>query len=283
MTSRKITYNPPDILPADEIGSDPLLARFAQYSQVLASTGVSIPKLLFERRELQSRLGSAEIEGGSDITTLRERADTLTAALVSAGRQRASACESLLSMADELRQSRAAEASQLSAIAQATLANFEMRWAHAVAELSRLHNEGALLGRLLRTSVPLPPPYIAAMSLDGKPQVVFAGHAEDDAVSLPQEVQEVSAKLQVLDDALALVASVAQSLELNERYIALQRARNATPILSGVYVVSREFTHIGTRFEPGMLINQDIMPPGLISRYLTGRHLTPLEGARVAA
>jgi hypothetical protein len=263
--------------------ADPVIAQFRRYQAVLADTAVAIPKLLDEQRQLRAELGRSEIAGG-DVEAARERLDAIAAALASAARQRSAACDGLLAQADQLRAARTTAAEAVQQISRATIADFARRWAHAVGELSRLHSEAALLSQALHATVPTPPPYVAALSLDGtRMQVTFSGNVLT-GVSLPPELSAISERVDTVDSALALVAAVAQSRELDQRFITLQRARSGNmPTMTGTFLVVGAFELLGAHFEPGQLVSVDVMGAGLLHRFWTGRQVTPMEGAAVAA
>jgi hypothetical protein len=260
---------------------DPLIAQFRRYQGVMADTAAAIPKLLREQRDLGLELGRAEISS-SNIQAPKQRLETVTAGLASAARQRASASESLLAMGDELRAARAAAAGALQQIAQSTISDFGMRWDRAVAEISKLHSEAAMLTRIFGTYVQAIPPYVAGLSPDGTRMLVaFAGEVE--AVTLPPQVSAITARIEQIDSGLGLCAAVAQSVELNQSHLALSRIRQGLPAqMTGVYEVTRPFHFLGANFSEGMLIDRSLMLDGMIYRYFIGRTLRPLGGPAVA-
>jgi hypothetical protein len=174
-----------------------VIARFQRYQGVLVDTGVAIPRLLSEQRSLRAQVGRVEVERGdaSELQQLRERLDTVGNALASAASQRASASESLLSLGDELRQTRRAAEAAMAGISQSVISDFQMRWARAMAELPALHSEAAQFGRILGRDVKAQAPYVATVGVadGGKLQVAYAGQIED--VPLPQEVAAITAHL----------------------------------------------------------------------------------------
>jgi len=260
-----------------------VIAQFRRYQGVLVDTAQAIPRLLAEQRDLRASLGKAEISGG-DSQRLRERAATIDSALQSGARQRSAASESLLSMSNQLRAARADAEASLAEIAQSVVADFSVRWARAVAELSRLHAESAALGAILHRAVPTPVPYMATANVaTGAPQVVFAGHHMDLTPSLPVEVQALSEKIAELDAAIGICASVAQSKEMDARHTALQRTRTGMPTMTGAtYTVVKPFGHLGSTFPVGSLIDDAVMGPGSLYRHWLARELQPLEDALAA-
>lgn len=263
---------------------DPAMAQFRRYQAALVDTGVRIPQLLQEQRSLRAELGQSEISG-ADVQEMKERLDAIAAGLESAGRQRGAASDGLLFLADGLREARAIAAQELAGVAQSTVGDFQVRWARAVAELSRLHAEAAMLSRALRTNVPTAPPYIASLSADGtRMQVVFSGHIETDAVHLPPQVAAITERIDQFDDAASLCAAVAQAREWDARYVAMQRTRSGSmPVMTGTYVVNKRFTHLGGEFQPGDLVDQSLMGAGVLHRRWQARELLPLETAATVA
>jgi hypothetical protein len=259
------------------------MGRFRQCAEVLSSTGTAIPQALEAERRLRAELGRAEIDGG-DADELRRRLDVTTREREAHARRRASAAEALLALGDELRQSRAAAAGELAAVAKAAADDFQMRWSKACGELGALHSEALALAQALRTSVPTRPPYFAALSADGtKMQVTYSGSLQVDNVELPREISGITGRLDQIDAALALCAAAAQAKEWDSRYVALARQRGGMPVTSGLFRVIRGFSFLGVEFPVGTLVNGDVMGSGLIDRYWKGRQLQPLESAAAAA
>jgi hypothetical protein len=262
-----------------------VITRFQRFQAVLTDTGLSIPRLLSERLSLRTQVGRVEVERGdaSELQQLRERLDTVGNALASAARQRSAASESLLSLSGEIREARRAAEAAMAGISQAVISDFQMRWAHAVGELSRLHGEASALSRILRRSVPSPPPYCATVSVDGGRNVVaFCGLVVED-VALPPEVSAITARLDAFDSALAACAAVAQGEELTRRYYALARVRQEIQSATGLFRVIKPFASLGSEFPMGVLIDASVLPMGLIHRFWLGRHLMPLESSAVVA
>jgi hypothetical protein len=267
-----------------ETTSDPLMTQFRHLQSVLADTGASIPRLLSEQRQLREELGSAEIEG-TDIQRTKERLATVTAALASAARQRQAAGDGMLSLADGLRQERAAMEQELAAMAQAVVAEFNGRWSRACEELGRLHAEAALLSRALRANVVAVPPYTTSLSADGtRMNVVYSGLLEVDTVMVPPEVAAITSQADEVDAAMCLCAAVAQAKEWDQRYVAMQRTRSGNmPVMNGTYTVIKRFDHMGARFEPGMLVDQTLMGSGTLHRRWQGREIVPVDATVASA
>jgi hypothetical protein len=268
----------------DAPAADPVLGRYRQYAAVLTDTGTAIPKLLQEQRQLRQELGDLEITG-ADVQRTKERLDAVTGSLVSAARRRTAAAEGLLGMAGDLRTARGAAAQELAQVAQSVTNDFALRWSKACAELGRLVAEGGALGAALRTQIACPPPYIPTPSADGcRMQVSFVGHIPADAVTLPPSIRSITERIDQFDGAGALVSAIAQSRELDARYIALQRSRTGNmPVMSGLFTVIRRFDLWGAQFEPGQLVDQSLMGAGMMHRRWLARELLPAEGAAVAA
>jgi hypothetical protein len=97
-------------------------------------------------------------------------------------------------------------------------------------------------------------------------------------------LERITQRLDQIDSAAALVASVAQAQEWNSRYVSLQRARaNAMPSMGGVFTVTRAFDYLGAHFEVGMLVDQSLLGLGRLHRGWLGKELQPVEGVAVAA
>jgi hypothetical protein len=187
-------------------------------------------------------------------------------------------------MGDELRQGRASAAQELAAVAQATVADFQMRWARACAQLGALVAEAGVLGAALRTQVRTPAPYSPALSPDGlSMRVVFSGSIQPDSVSLPPEVTGIIARLDQLDDAMALIAGLGQAAELTQRHRALCQQRRVPSRMEGLYEVVRNFSYLGTEFARGMLVDRSVLPDGALYRFQLGRDLRVVEDAAQAA
>jgi hypothetical protein len=265
-----------------EDAADPV-PRYRQYAEVLTATGSTIPRLLAERRELQSQLGRSEITG-TDVQATKGRLTTITAALESAGRQRSAACDGLLALAGDLRAARAAAAGELQQIAQTTVADFHLRWARATETLGNLIAESGVLGAALRTPIPTPAPYIPVLSADGTRMLVsFAGHLLPDKVALPPQVAGITARLDALDAAATLAAGIAQSVELTQRHYALCRQRRAPERMEGLFVVLKDFTYLGTEFKRGQLVDRCVLPDGALYRFQVGKDLRAVEDSTSVA
>jgi hypothetical protein len=93
-------------------------------------------------------------------------------------------------------------------------------------------------------------------------------------VSLPPAVAAVAGKTDALDSAIAIGAALRQMAEQDQRHYALARARaGMAATMTGVYTVVRGFDHLGTKYEPGMLIDREILGDAGVYRFLLARSI----------
>jgi hypothetical protein len=268
----------PPTLAAALAEAETILKRHDTFADVLRESGRSIPAALAEEKKLYAELGSAEVAGES-IDALRGRLASLNDARAAATRQRSAARDSLLDLESDLRRAREGIEQSRAAYAAGVVADFNSRWAEACRMLAVLQAEAAALGRALRVEVNCPPPYTVAMSVIGdRPTVRFSLPTESSQVSLPPGLAAVTDVLDRLDNGAALGAALRQSSEVDARHQALARLQNGLPaLMTGCYRVTRAFSHCGTTYPVGTLLDASLLSHGELFRFWKGRQIESLN------
>jgi hypothetical protein len=257
-----------------------VLAKHDRFAAALAETGGTISGALASERQLSTRLGAAELAGSDDVPALRAQLSAVAAQREAAIRGRHAATQGLADLGEDLRRARAAVEQARARYAASVVSEFHARWSRCSAELVRLHAEGVELSRVLRFTVACAPPYCAAINVvSQRAEVRLIASPEPVAVDLPPGLQALAAIIGRLDAADGVGAGVRQAAELNVRHHALSRLRAGQQIeMTGVFVVTKPFSILGSTFEVGALLDRSILPDGLLHRFWIGRHIRPLEG-----
>jgi hypothetical protein len=253
------------------------LAKHDRLTAALTESGRSIPQALALENQLYSQLGAAEV-AGDDVDGLRAQLAAANDRRAAAGRQRASAAESLLEMENELRGVRAAIEQARAQYASVVASEFQARWSRCCAELIRLHGEARELSRVLSSTITPAAPYCAAVNVvTQRPEVQLLAPVEPVPVELPPGMQTLSRTIERLDAAMAVGAGVRQARELTERHFSLMRSRGLPAQLTGTFEVTRAFDHLGTDYPVGTLISRDLLGDGPLSRFWTAKLIRPLN------
>jgi hypothetical protein len=268
------------LLQAAVAEAESVLKKYDLFAGTLSETGLAIPKALAEERQLASKLGAAEITGSDDTDELRRRLAEVAARREAAARQRASASEELRGMAGQLTQARDGVGRSQAEFAGTVVAEFHARWNRCCRSLAALYAEAQELGRALRVEVKCPPPYVAGISLmtGGRPEVRFALSVEQTPVTLPPDLIALAAVVDRLEAAIATVGALGQAAEIDARHQALARIQLGLPArMSGTYQAVKPFTHCGTAYTPGMLLDASLMTSGELFRFWKGRAIEPVS------
>jgi hypothetical protein len=268
----------PGPLTAALSAAEEALAKHDRLAAALAESGRSIPQALALENQLYSQLGAAEV-AGDDVDRLRSELAGAQDARNAAQRKRSAVVDSLLELETDLRRAREAVEQSRAAYAPGVVADFNSRWAEGCRMLAVLQAEAAALGRALRVEVACPAPYAVAMSVMGdRPTVRFSLPTESSPVSLPPGLTAVAGVVDRLDAAAALGAALRQSAEIDQRHQALARLQNGLPaLMTGCYRVTRAFSHCGTTYPVGTLLDASLLSHGELYRFWKGRQIEPLN------
>ena len=255
------------------------LAKAEKFASVLRETHHAISRALSEEQRLYGAVGAAEVSGG-DADVAHARLDTTRRGREADVRRRSAAAEGLLELGAELRSVRAQVEQKRAELAGEVVSEFVNRWNSCCRELASLYNEGAQLSSVLRAKVPTPPPYSATTNIvTGVAEVRLSWPLESQSVTLPPELAAVSTTIDRLDAALALIAGIRQTQQLDERCHALSLQRGTAREFAGAYRVAQMFTCLsdGLNFEAGELVDASLCGPGTLQRLSqSGRFLRPV-------
>jgi hypothetical protein len=248
-----------------------VLARHDKLASVLAETGASISASLAQERELTGRLGQAEITGDG-VAALRTELSTIVERRQADVRRRQASASGLLGLGTELARARSEVDKARSEYAGTVVAGFESRWARACQELAVLQAEAQQLTTALRCLVTCQLPFVAALNVvRDRPEVRYTGKPAAPP-PLPAPVATVTGALDRLDSARALVGAVQQSIDQDARHHALARHRTGmADQMTGVFVVTKAFEHLGSQFLPGALVTRAIVSDGALFRLQLAR------------
>jgi hypothetical protein len=246
------------------------LTQFTHLRQVLSETHSTIPDLLAKEQSLSRKLGLAETEA------LRKELQDVTTEREAASRRRAAAIGSILALEAALQSERLAIEAERQRYAAGAVKAFEARYSAIVGALQQAWEEGRALGMALRCEVRMDLPVRVRESLDGisRAQPVRA----DVAGVVDEAAARLGAKLDEIDGALAMVAAIRQSQTFDQTHHRLGLLRGTAQPAGGVYKVLAPFRNLsdGLEFLPGMLIDQSLVGPGMMSRLMVGRrHIEP--------
>jgi hypothetical protein len=276
MNSKTRNNKPVEDAPAPAAGD--VMVEFNRLQSGLVQTHDEIPKLLRRQRELTQLLGEAEVRGDS-ADGLRAELDHVAKEREAAVRRRGAALQAILTLEGRLQSERQRAEAERQSRASEVIAEFLRRYDRAVSDLQALWAEGDLLSRTLKSKIEMRLPVkIATSVVTGIPT---AEPIRSDAVAeLDDATARVSGRLDQLNEALARVAAIKQSQQLDQRHFDLSRIRNTPADFPGVYAVTAAFDCLvdGLRFEVGQLIDASLVGPGPLQRLLTTRrHLRPAE------
>lgn len=258
-------------------GAESALAKYDQFAAALAQTGAAIPAALSEEQRLYRELGAAEVSGDA-VDSLRTRLDAAQSERQGHVRRRRAAAEGLLELEGELRNVRAAIDQARAAHASTIVADFNRRWSEACRALAALHSEARQLSQALESPISCPPPYAPILNVaTDQWQVRFTG-VLPEAPPMPAQLEAVTGAFNRLADALGLVGGIKQGAEQDARHAALSRVRAGMPAtMTGVFQVTRAFTHMGVTFPVGALVDRSIFGDSALYRIELGRQVHRIE------
>ncbi len=255
-----------------------VMAQFAQLREILATTHSQIPQLLARQRDADRELGLTE------SAELRKELAHLVTERENAARRRMAAVAAIAELEGPLQAERAAVEAERQRYAIEAVAAFQERYSAIVGALQELWEEGRALGMALRCVVEMPmPTRVVTSPVDGIARAMPV--CSDVAVPVDDEAARLGAKVDQVDGALALVAAIKQSHDLDSRGHRLGLLRGASSEFNGTYRVIAAFRNSvdGLSFEPGALVDSSLVGPGMMSRLMTGRRFIEPVGLSAAA
>ena len=249
-----------------------VMTRFAQLREILAETHAQIPQLLARQRDADRELGLNE------SAELRKELAHLVTERENAARRRMAAIAAIAELEGPLQAERAAVEAERQRYAVEAVNAFQERYSAIVGALQELWEEGRALGMALRCVVEMPmPTYVQTSPVDGIARAMPV--RADVAVTVDDEAARLGAKVDQVDGALALVAAIKQSHDLDLRHHRLDLLRGAGGgEFGGLYRVLRVFRSQtdGLKFEVGQLIDGSLIGSGMAHRLQQGtRYIEP--------
>jgi hypothetical protein len=255
--------------------AEAILARCDKLKAVLHETGRTIPAALAEERELARRLGLAEVTGESNAQALRSRLSIISSERSAAARKRSSASEGLSLLESDVAEARRSLERARTEVAASVRGEFVERWNVACKNLHALLAEAKAL---TEAGVPVltPPPFQAEINrIHGHAELVpVASATQVDAPALPPQLATIAGLMSRLDDAGSICRAIRDAGNLSKHYFSRNLQRGSMPNdLSRVFVVAKSFSALGSEFPVNSLINREVLPDGLLDRFVVSRCL----------
>jgi hypothetical protein len=246
-------------------GRSEVLVEFDQIRTILSATHAEIPALLLREHEL------AHAWSSKDDELTRTQAEENHRLKQAAIRRRASSIERIVALEPRLRAERERVAGALDQYAETAITEFSRRYSAVIGQLQSLWEEGRLLAAKVGQDVDMPLPVTMVPGFDGtaRPQPVRA----DVAPQIDPQIVELAGKVNEVDAALRLIASIRHSRRLDADEFELARSRGLPTEIAGTFVVTKPFTCTldGEQYVVGDLISSDLVGLGHMQRSVRGK------------
>jgi hypothetical protein len=264
--------------------AESILARCDRLKAVLHETGRTIPAALAEERELANKLGLAEVTGDGNAQALRSRLSIIGSERTAAARKRSSASEGLSLLESDVAEARRSLERARTEVAASVRGEFTQRWS---ATCQHMHLLLAEAKALTEAGVPVltPPPFQAEINrIHGHAELTpVASATRVEAPALPPQLAAIAGLISRLDDAGSICRAIRDAGNLSKHYFSRNLQRGGMPNdLSRVFVVAKSFSALGSEFPVNSLITREILPDGLLDRFVVSRCLRQAD-AGIAA